>query len=171
MAKAKSPILFDATVDEVGHALLLRVFLEVSPSLGHYLQTVLSDIYGEERWRRRAGRCLTPEMKKRLEMTRKLPLKDMYLMCELIVDNLEELIPGWVDIDGVGEEGFRLERLAVDVDNVSRTRTALFHGCRPSAREIHRCLYSLVRLLRRIPNLVAMRLDELHSYLMVREAL
>ena len=110
MEKSKSLIVFNATVDEVGHALLLQAFQSVSPSLGRNLHGSLSEIYGEENWRRPAGRFLTQQMQKRLEMTRQVPLIDMYLICEVIINNLEELSAGWVDIDGVVQEGFRLER-------------------------------------------------------------
>ena len=167
MAKFKSGIVLHATADEGGQALLLQAFQLVSPSLGHYLKCSLSGIYGDESWRRRAGRFLTQQMTKRLEMTGQRPLKDIYLICELILNNLEELSAGWVDIDGVIQEGFRLERLAVDVDNVSRTRTVLFHGRSPTVREVYRALVSLVRLLHRIPAMCEAKLDDLCNILKV----
>ena len=138
--------MFDVTVEELGHAVLIKSFRLVGAALGEFVTAVLQNVF-QEQWREKAGEDLTKKtlLKLRLKSTRgqALPLKDVYLVTELILLNLEvfqkEVRRGAKE----SEEGFRLERMATDVDCVNCTRTWLFHGVDVSLNEAGRCLLCL----------------------------
>ena len=157
------------SVDEVAQAHLINAFKVIAPPLGKCIQTKLSQAYGEEKWRQKAGYGLSTGMYARLEDTRRHALKDMFLICELILYNVEALGVDMMDIDGVREKAVWLERLVADVDLVSRTRTLLFHGTCVSVSEVVQCLVRLERLCRRLPQLVLNRKkqDELQQHVQV----
>ena len=159
--------VFQVSADEAAHSLLITTFRLISPDLGKCIQNKLSQIYGEELWRRKAGENLSQGMFSRLEDTRRRPLKDIFLICELILYNVEVLSVDMVDIDGVRPRSVWLERLVEDVDLVNQTRTLLFHAKNVSVSEVLRCLVRLERLCRRLPHLVLDRKkdEELQQHL------
>ena len=160
------------TTDELGHSVLIRVFALVGPLLGRLVQRVLKDVYGEELWRRKAGDGLSKEMYSRLEKTRKQSLKDVYLITELILQNLEIFSQCflWVGDDKID----CLSKLALEVDRVSRTRICLFHGVQISIEDAYGCVLSLQEIWRGFPQLDASRSSvvcELSHYREVRPKL
>ena len=134
------------TVDEFAHAVLIKVFRLVGPLLGRFVQSVLKDVYGEEQWRRKAGDGLSKEMYSRLEKTRKQSLKDVYLVTELILQNLQVFSERFEFVGG--DKSVRLTKLALEVDRVSLTRTSLFHGVQVSVVDVQRCVLSLEEIFR-----------------------
>ena len=120
--------VFQVSVDEIAHSHLINAFKVIGPALGICIQSKLSQAYGEEKWRQKAGYGLSKGMYSRLEDTRRHPLKDIFLICELILFNVEVFSADMVNIHGIREKAVWLERLVADVDFVSRTRTLLFHG-------------------------------------------
>ena len=160
---------FRVSVDEMAHSRLINAFKLIGPALGKYIQSKLSQAFGEEKWRQTAGYELSKGMYSRLEDTRRHPLKDMFLICELILFNVEVLSVDMVDIDGVRDRPLWLQRFVADVDLVSRTRTFLFHGICMSVSEVVRCLVRLERLCHRLPQLVLNRKkrDELQQHVQV----
>ena len=160
--------VFQVSADEVAHSLLIKTFKLISATLGKCIQDKLSQIYGEELWRRKAGDNLSQGMISRLEDTRRHPLKDIFLICELILYNVEVLSQvDVVDVDEVRDRSVWIERLVEDVDLVTRTRTLLFHAKAVSVSEVVRCLVRLERLCRRLPQLVLDRKknEELQQHL------
>ena len=134
------------TVDELAHAVLIKVFKLVGPLLGGFVQSVLKDVYGEEQWRRKAGDGLSKEMYSRLEKTRKQSLKDVYLVTELILQNLQVFLERFEFVGA--DESARLTKLALEVDRVSLTRTYLFHGVQVSNEDVQHCIHSLEKIWR-----------------------
>ena len=165
--------VFQVSVDEIAHAHLINAFKVIAPALGKCIQSKLSQAYGEEEWRQKAGCGLSKGMLSRLEDTWRHPLKDMFLICELILFNVEVLSVDMVDVDGVKEKAVWLERFVVDVDLVSRSRTFLFHGQCVSVSEVIRCLVRLERLCHRLPQLVLNRKkqEEFQQYVQVSPTL
>ena len=162
--------VFRVSIDEIAHTLLIKSFKLVAQPLGKCILSKLSQTYGENAWRQIAAGGLSFGEHKRLLGTQRHHLKDMHLICELILFNVEVLSVDMVDIDGVREKAVWLERLVGDVDLVSRTRTFLFHGMCVSVSEVVRCLARLERLCHRLPQLVLNRKkrDEFQQYLQVR---
>ena len=162
--------VFRVSIDEIAHTLLIKSFKLVAQPLGKCILCKLSQTYGENAWRQIAGGGLSFGEHKRLLGTQRHHLKDMHLICELILFNVEVLSVDMVDIDGVREKAVWLERLVADVDLVSRTRTFLFHGMCVSVSEVVRCMVRLERLCHRLPQLVLNRKkqDEFQQYLQVR---
>ena len=158
------------TMEEFGQARLMRLFRLVGPLLGRLVQRVLKDMYGEEEWRRKAGDGLSKEMYSRLEKTRKQSLKDVFLITELLLHNLE-VFSGSFDRDG-SEASVSLSTLALAADRVSLTRTCVFHGVRLSTENVRDCVHSLEKIWRGFPQLAASGpsvVDELRSCREVRQ--
>ena len=162
------------TVDEFAHAVLIKVFRLVGPLLGRLVQSVFKDVYGEEQWRRKAGDGLTKEMCSRLEKTRKQSLKDVYLVTELILQNLQVFSKRFEFVGG--DESARLTKLALEVDRVSLTRTYLFHGVQVSNEDVQHCILSLQEIWRGFSQLDAIAskstvVGQLRSHREVRKIL
>ena len=149
--------ILQVSVDEIASSHLINALKVIGPALGICIQSKLSQAYGEEKWRQKAGYGLSKGMYSRLGDTRRHPLKDIFLICELILFNVEVLSVDMMDIDGVRDKAVLLERIVADVDLVSRTRTFLFHGQFVSVSEVVRCLARLERLCHRLPQLVLNR--------------
>ena len=161
------------TTDEFGHSVLIRVFALVGPLLGRLVQSVLKKVYREEaEWCRKAGDGLSRDMYSRLKKTQEQSLKDVYLISELILENLEVFSQCFVR---VGEDEIdRLSKLALEVDRVSRTRICLFHGAQVSIEDVYGCVLSLEEIWRGFPQLDASRSSvvcELSHYREVRPKL
>ena len=69
---------FQVSVDEIAQRSPQSMHLKViGPALGICIQSKLSQAYGEEKWRQKAGYGLSKGMYSRLEDTQRHPLKDM----------------------------------------------------------------------------------------------
>ena len=147
--------MFEVSVEELGHAVLIKTFRMVGAKLGEFVMTVLKRVYGELQWRRKAGEALSRRTFEHLERTRRRGLKDMWLATELMLHNLEvfeqEANPS---NEFEKEENIRLGRMAMDVDCVNQTRNYLFHGFDVSPEEALRCIWSLENTWRRFAHLV-----------------
>ena len=171
MASVGDRGLFEVNIEEVGHAILLRTFRMIGSALGDFVMTTLKRVYGELQWRRKAGEAFTKGTFKRLEDTEKRGLNDVWLATELILHNLEVFQREIKQSCGM-EESVRLERLAVDVDCVNRTRTYLFHDMYDvSPNEVMRCIWCLENTWRSFASLEkrgAGLSDDLHEQALVR---
>ena len=143
--------VFDVTVDEFGHAVLIKSFRVVGTALGEFIVKVLKRVYGEE-WQEKAGEAFTRNTSARLKKTRRQALKDVFLATELILHNLEVFQREMMRSEEK-EESIRIERMALDVDQINMTRTWLFHGVNVSPSEVRRCLLCLENVWRRFAQL------------------
>jgi len=177
-----SRTLVEVSLDEIEliHIILFKAFLSVGPILGHFVQSILSKVYGEQ-WPRQAGDMLSKQMFSRLPLDgqrerKKEPLKDLYLVCELILDNLEVFQKAMTDSsNGWRMRGVhacvRLARLAAKVDFVSQTRTRLAHKFDVSAEDCSQCFDCIGAIFRGFQHLEGDRvsvMDELESGKSVR---
>ena len=153
MAVAGNDCMFEISPEELGHALLIKIFRMIGSKLGGFVVTVLKRVYGEVQWRRKAGEAFTRGAFEQLEKTRRVGLKDVWLATELILHNLEVFQKEIKRSGEMKEEIIRLERMAMDVDCVNRTRNYLFHGFDVSPEEARRCIWSLENTWRRFAHL------------------
>ena len=106
---------------------------------------------------------LSNDMRRRVSQALDVMREDMYLITEILIDRADDVFlrnisaPGWEK-----DECIRLQRLILEADCVSVTRTSLFHGEEVSAPEAHRALSSLERLCRRM-SATSELLQEVHS--------
>ena len=135
MAVAGNDCMFEISTEELGYALLIKIFRAIGSKLGGFVVTVLKRVYGEVQWRRKAGEAFTRGAFEQLEKTRRVGLKDVWLATELILHNLEVFQKEIKRSGQMEEEIIRLERMAMDVDCVNRTRNYLFHGFDVSPEE------------------------------------
>ena len=153
------PNPFGFVPDEVAVGVLLRVFATTTPILGEFVERTLKQRYdGEAKWLQVAADGLGKKIKSRfLQSPHQTLRRDVYAMVQILQNNLELPSASANDIDGVRMRGIVLQQLATEAECVLNTRTAVFHGFKPSSREVERCLRSLKGLWKRFA------LDEQHN--------
>ena len=143
--------------DEVAVALLLRVFTIATPVLGDYVSQRMKRRFGERKWFDKILESMgRSRLRPRLEKAANMLRRDIHLITKIFLSELETVVSAdasdgpAVDIDKVALRGVLLQRVAVAVYCIGKTRNALHHGVDLSASEVFRCLQSLERLWHRM---------------------
>ena len=110
---------------------------------------------------------LSNDMRRRVSQSHDVMREDMYVITEILIDRADDVFLRNISaLSWEKDECVRLQRLTMEADCVSVTRTRLFHGDDISAPEAYRALSSLERLCGRM-SATSELLQEIHSRLEV----
>ena len=142
-------MLFSGSADEIACSLLLQVLQEIASPLGDFVQRRMICVYGAEKWLT-VARGAFPKFSRMRRYLGNWPdgkLRDMYVICELLMAQLDQVfISQAKDVDHVHRHALLLSKIARELQGVAQTRTWVFHSFVVSANEVHRCLECINQL-------------------------